>query len=262
MLQASNVDPADRLGRRRSVWIGAAIFVVAALLRLAPCRPPVSGATRRATTRSGWTSRAAQPPAAGAQHHERKRQLPGPFTLADRPPAAGHAGARGEHRVLRAVGRGDRLDVLVGPAPAVRRRGRDVRGDADGVVALGALLADRVWNPHAFLVVERLALLAVLRLRENPESRWAIVVPCRLPGAAPPAPVGAGRLAGAGAAGGGDRPPLEPALSDDRDRPGPAAGPPLAIHEARTGLDNTRAFMTETSRGKEAAGPGRTSLSS
>ena len=31
-----------------------------------------------------------------------------------------------------------------------------------------ALLGDRVWNPHAFLFVEGLALLGVLRLREDP----------------------------------------------------------------------------------------------
>ncbi len=40
-----------------------------------------------------------------------------------------------------------------------------------------ALFADRVWNPHAFLVFEQLALLAALKLRERPSSAWVAVLP-------------------------------------------------------------------------------------
>jgi len=39
-----------------------------------------------------------------------------------------------------------------------------------------ALLGDRVWNPHGFLFFEGLALLAAIRLRDNPASPWLVVL--------------------------------------------------------------------------------------
>jgi hypothetical protein len=118
-----------------------------------------------------------------------------------------------------------------------------------------ALLGDRVWNPHAFLFVEGLALLGVLRLRENPGSRWAIVVPVAclaLPQLHMSAPVVWLALLplAAGSIRRWNRRYLMLGLAL-----GLLLYIPYAIHEARTGLDNTRAFLTETFAPKKKTGP-------
>ena len=109
-----------------------------------------------------------------------------------------------------------------------------------------ALFGDRVWNPNAFLCFEGLALLAVIKLRERPESAWAAVLPVAclvLPQLHSSAPVVWLALV-----------PLAYGHVRRWNRRSLALGLalaallyiPLAIHEAQTGFGNTRAFIAET----------------
>jgi hypothetical protein len=113
-----------------------------------------------------------------------------------------------------------------------------------------ALFGDRAWNPHAFLFFEGLALLAVIRLRENPHSAWAAVVPpacLALPHFHMSAPVFWLALLVLGG---------RSILRWNRRylAMGIALGLllyiPVAIYEARTGFGNTRFFIAETFHGK------------
>jgi hypothetical protein len=120
-----------------------------------------------------------------------------------------------------------------------------------------ALFADRVWNPNAFLVVELLAFLAVVKLRDRPDSAWAAVVPpacLALPHLHMSAPVVWLALA-----------PLAYGTIRRWNRRYLALGAvlaallyvPYAIHEAQTGFGNTRAFAAQMLGGhKPAAVPG------
>ena len=109
-----------------------------------------------------------------------------------------------------------------------------------------ALLGDRVWNPHGFLFFEGLALLAAVRLREDPRSPWLLVLPgacLALPHFHMSAPVV--WLALVPLVAGGVRRWRRRYLVV-----GLALAlllyVPLAIHEVRTGFGNTRAFWLET----------------
>src|SRR5262245_2132130 len=108
-----------------------------------------------------------------------------------------------------------------------------------------ALFADRVWNPNAFLVFEGLALLALVKLREHPDSAWAAVLPVAclvLPQLHMSAPVVWLALI-----------PLAWGQVRRWNRRWLLLGlvlaallyVPLAVHEIRTGLGNTRAFIAE-----------------
>jgi len=109
-----------------------------------------------------------------------------------------------------------------------------------------ALFGDRVWNPNAFLVFEGLALLAIVKLRERPDSAWAAVLPIAcliLPQLHMSAPVVWLALL-----------PLAWGYAGRWNRRWFAVGCvlaallyiPLAVHEARTGFANTHAFIVET----------------
>ena len=254
MLQASNVDAP---GRHRSLWIGVAIFVAAAALRLALVQTArFTGDEARDYQIGMDIAHGVRFPMLGPVITSGQAQLPGPFSywlialpqLLTRAPEAGNV-----------------FFELMGAAMvwmfwyALRRPfGEAPAAFAAVMMAFSpwsALFADRVWNPNAFLVFAGLALLAAVKLRERPirpgrrccrwrawccrsstarrrSSGWRC---CRLPGA------------------------------DRRwNRRWLAVGIvvaallyiPLAIHEARTGFGNARAFIAETVGGhkKHAAG--------
>jgi hypothetical protein len=126
----------------------------------------------------------------------------------------------------------------------------------DGAATFSALLlafspwsvlyGDHVWNPHAFLVFEGLALLAVLELRERPNSAWAAALPVAclaLPHLHSSAPVVWLALV-----------PLMWGHARRWNRRYLALGfalaallyIPYAVNEAQTSFGNTRAFFAET----------------
>ena len=115
-----------------------------------------------------------------------------------------------------------------------------------------ALFGDRVWNPHAFLLCEGVALLAVVRLRERPESRWALALPLAclaLPQLHMSAPVVWVALL-----------PLAAGSWRRWNRRYLAIGVvlglllyiPFVVSELRTGLGNTHAFLSETFAAKKS----------
>jgi hypothetical protein len=245
VLQASNV---TRPWRRRGFWIGAAIFVAAALLRLALVQSArFTGDEARDYAIAMDIAHGVRFPLLGPVITSGQAQLPGPFSywLAAFP-----------QLFARAPEAGNVFFELMGAAMVwmfwygLRRP----FGDAAAAFAAlllacspwAALFADRVWNPNAFLAVEGLALLAVLKLRERPESAWAIVLPVAclaLPHLHSSAPVVWLALV-----------PLAWGQVRRWDRRYLALGfalaallyVPLAIHEAQTGFGNTRAFFAET----------------
>jgi hypothetical protein len=234
--------------RRRSFWTGAAIFAAAAALRLALVQTArFTGDEARDYAIGMDVAHGVRFPTLGPVITSGAAQLPGPFSywLAAFP-----------QLFTRAPEAGNVFFELMGAA-AVWMFWYGLRrpfGDAAAAFAAAllafspwsALFADRVWNPNAFLVFEGLALLAVIRLRERPESAWAAVVPIAclvLPQLHSSAPVVWLALV-----------PLAYGHVRRWNRRALALGCvlaallyiPLVIHEAQTGFANTRAFVAET----------------
>jgi len=245
VLQASNV---TRPWRSRSFWTGAAIFVAAALLRLALMQSArFTGDEARDYAIGMDVAHGVRFPMLGPVITSGQAQLPGPLSywLAAFP-----------QLFTRAPEAGNVFFELMGAAMVwmfwygLRRPfGEAAAAFAALLLACSpwaALFADRVWNPNAFLVVEGLALLAVLKLREDPGSAWAVVLPVAclaLPHLHSSAPVVWLALV-----------PLAWGQVRRWNRRYLALGLalaallyiPLAIHEAKTGFGNTRAFFAET----------------
>jgi hypothetical protein len=253
-----DVDPVDRLGRSRSVWIGAAIFVAAAALRLALVETArFTGDEARDYQIGMDIAHGVRFPMLGPVITSGQAQLPGPFSywlialpqLLTRAPEAGNV-----------------FFELMGAAAvwmfwyALRRPFGD--GPATFAALLmafspwSALFGDRVWNPNAFLVFDTLALLAAVKVRERPDSPWAAVLPVAcliLPQLHSSAPVVWLALV-----------PIVWGSVRRWNRRWLALGVlvgallyiPLAIHEAKTGFGNARAFFAETLGGHKKGPPG------
>jgi hypothetical protein len=251
-----------RFWRQRTFWVGAAIFVAAAALRMSLVSTArFTGDEARDYAIGMEIARGGPAPMLGPAITSGQARLPGPLSywLAAIPPL-----------VSRAPEAGNLLFELLGAATvwmfwlALRRPfGEAGAAVAAGLMALSpwsALFGDRVWNPHAFLFFEGLALLAAIKLRERPASAWAAVLPVAclaLPHLHMSAPVVWLALL-----------PLVAGQLRHMRRRWLALGLvlglllyiPLAVHEARTGAGNTRAVFAETLGGgagnKAAAGAG------
>jgi dolichyl-phosphate-mannose-protein mannosyltransferase len=234
--------------RRRAFWTGAAIFTAAAALRLALVQSArFTGDEARDYAIGMDIAHGVRFPLLGPVITSGTAQLPGPFSywLAAFP-----------QLFTRAPEAGNVFFELLGAAMvwmfwhALRRPfGEAAAAFAAALLACSpwsALFADRVWNPNAFLSFTGLALLAVVKLRERPDSWWAAVLPVAclvLPHLHMSAPVVWLALA-----------PLAAGSVRRWNRRYLALGfaiaallyIPLAIHEARTGLGNTRALIAET----------------
>jgi hypothetical protein len=240
------------------VWIGAAIFVAAAALRLALAQSArFTGDEARDYQIGMDIARGVRFPMLGPVITSGAAQLPGPFSywliafpqLFSRAPEAGNV-----------------FFELMGAAAvwmfwyALRRPfGEAAATFAAALLAFSpwsALYGDRVWNPNAFLVLASLALLAAAKLRERPGSAWAAVLPAAclvLPQLHSSAPVVWLAVL-----------PLVWGTMRRWNRRWLALGlvvaallyVPLAIHEAQTGFGNARAFIAETVGGHKKTAPG------
>ena len=243
--------------RRRAFWIGAAIFAAAAALRLALVQTArFTGDEARDYAIAMDIAHGVRFPVLGPVITSGIAQLPGPFSywLAAFP-----------QLFTRAPEAGNVFFELMGAASvwmfwyALRCQfGGAAAAFAAALMACSpwsALFGDRVWNPNAFLVFEILALLAVVKLRERPDSAWAAVLPVAcliLPQLHMSAPVVWLALV-----------PLAWGSARRWNRRYLLLGCalavllyiPLAVHEARTGFANTHAFFAETLGGhKKTAG--------
>jgi hypothetical protein len=234
--------------RRRTFWTGVAIFVAAAALRLALAQSArFTGDEARDYAIGMDIAHGVRFPMLGPVITSGTAQLPGPFSywlaafpqLFTRAPEAGNV-------FFELLGAGMVWMFWYG----LRRPFGDAAATfAAALLACSpwsALFADRVWNPNAFLVFAVLALLAVVKLRERPESAWAAVLPVAclvLPHLHSSAPVVWLALV-----------PLAYGSVRRWNKRYLALGlalaallyVPLAIHEAKTGFGNTRAFIAET----------------
>ena len=241
--------------RRRSFWTGAAIFAAAAGLRLALVQTArFTGDEARDYAIGMDIAHGVRFPLLGPVITSGAAQLPGPFSywLAAFP-----------QLFTRAPEAGNVFFELLGAATVwmfwygLRRPFGDAAAAFAAVLLAfspwSALFADRVWNPNAFLCLEGLALLAVIKLRERPESAWAAVLPVAclvLPQLHSAAPVVWLALV-----------PLAYGNVRRWNRRTVALGfalaallyIPLVIHEAQTGFGNTRAFIAETVGGHKKA---------
>jgi hypothetical protein len=234
--------------RRRAFWIGTAIFAAAAALRLALVQTArFTGDEARDYGIGMELAHGLRFPMLGPIITSGPAQLPGPISywLAAFP-----------QLFTRAPEAGNVFFELMGAA-TVWMFWYALRCPFGGAAATfaaallacspwSALFADRVWNPNAFLVFEGLALLAVVKLRERPDSAWAAVLPVAclvLPQLHMSAPVVWLALM-----------PLAWGTVRRWNRRWLALGCvlaallyiPLVVHEADTGLGNTRAFLAET----------------
>jgi hypothetical protein len=244
--------------RRRAFWTGAAIFVAAAALRLSLVETArFTGDEARDYAMGMQIVHDGRFPMLGPIITNGPAQLPGPFSnwlaafpqLFSRAPEAGNV-----------------FFELLGAASvwmfwfALRRPfGEAPAAFAAALLAFSpwsALFSDRVWNPNSFLAFATLAMLAAVKLRERPGSAWSAVllVACLiLPQLHMSAPVVLLALV-----------PFVYGTVRRWNRRWLALGlvlaallyVPLAIHEAKTGLGNTRAFVAETLGGghKKTAG--------
>lgn len=241
--------------RRRSFWTGAAIFAAAAGLRLALVQTArFTGDEARDYAIGMDIAHGVRFPLLGPVITSGAAKLPGPFSywLAALP-----------QLLTRAPEAGNVFFELLGAATVwmfwygLRRPFGDAAAAfAAALLAFSpwsALFGDRVWNPNAFLCFEGLALLAVIKLRERPQSAWAAVLPVAclvLPQLHSSAPVVWLALV-----------PLAYGHVRRWNRRYLALGfalaallyIPLAIHEAQTCFGNTRAFIAETVGGHKKA---------
>jgi Dolichyl-phosphate-mannose-protein mannosyltransferase len=234
--------------RRRAFWTGAAIFAAAAALRLSLVE----------TAR--FTGDEARDYALGMQMvHEGRFPLLGPIITngpAQLPGPLSNWLAAFPQLFTRAPEAGNVFFELLGAASvwmfwfALRRPfGEAPAAFAAALLAFSpwsALFGDRVWNPNAFLAFATLAMLAAVKLRERPGSAWVAVllVACLiLPQLHMSAPVVWLALV-----------PFIWGTVRRWNRRWLALGLvvaallyiPLAIHEAKTGFGNTRAFLAES----------------
>jgi hypothetical protein len=240
---------------RRTFWVGVAIFVVAAALRLALVQS------------ARFTGDEASDYAIGMDiAHGVNFPLLGPI-ITNGP--ARHPGplfywmAAFPQLFTRAPEAGNVFFELLGAATVWMfwcglRRPFGEAGAAFAALLMACspwsiLFGDRVWNPHGFLFFEALAILAVLKLRECPRSAWAMVLPgacLALPQFHMSAPVVWLALIPLG---------LHGVRAWNRRYLAIGIGLalllclPLALHEARTGLGNTRAFLAEMGSVKKHA---------
>ena len=235
------------LQQHRSLYVGAAIFVAALALRVALIETArFTGDEARDYAIGMGIASGTQAPLLGPEISSGRARLPGPLEdwLAAFP-----------QLFTRAPEGGNLFFELMSAASVwlfwltLRKPfGEAAAAFAAGLMALSpwsALFGDRVWNPNAFLFFEGLALLAAVKLREQPRSAWAAVllVAClALPQLHSSAPVVWLALL----------PLVVGPLRQARRRTlavGIALGAllyvPLLIHEAKTGFGNTRAFFTE-----------------
>jgi len=236
-----------RLHQHRSLYVGAAILVAALALRVALIQTArFTGDEARDYAIGMGIASGTQAPLLGPEISSGKARLPGPlqFWLAAFP------------QLFTRAPEGGNLFFELMSAASVWLFWLTLRkpfGDAAAAFAAGlmalspwsALFGDRVWNPNAFLFFEGVALLAAVKLRENPRSAWAAVllVAClALPQLHSSAPVVWLAL----------MPLVVGPLRQARRRTlavGVVIGAllyiPLLIHEAKTGFGNTRAFFTE-----------------
>ena len=235
------------LGPRRALLVGAAIFVAALALRVALVQTTrFTGDEARDYSIGVGIANGAPAPLLGPEVSSGSARLPGPlqYWLAAFP-----------QLFTRAPEAGNLFFELMGATSVwlfwltLRRPfGEAAAAFAAGLMALSpwsALFGDRVWNPNAFLFFACVALFAAVKLRERPTSAWAAVllVAClALPQLHMSALVVWLALL----------PLVVKPLRQARRRTlvlGVALGAllylPLAIHEAKTGFGNTRAFVLE-----------------
>ncbi len=163
---------------RRDVFAGAIVFVVAAIVRLAMLHTARFGGDEALFFGIGMDIVEAKSfPLLGTQITDGAARLPGPAflyvmalpLLVWRAPEAQYAFVE----VLGAV-------TVVVFWQSLRRifgeRAAFCAGLVTACAPWSALYADRTWNPNVLPLVVTLAFLAVLRLRENPTSRWGIAL--------------------------------------------------------------------------------------
>ncbi len=164
---------------RRGLWIGLAIFVLAAALRLSLVSTArFTGDESRDYAIGMDLAHGRSFPLLGPVLSGGRARLPGPlyYWLATVPYLFSSAPEAG-NLFFELLGA---LTVWMFWSSLRSPFGEAGAAFAAILMALSpwsALFGDRVWNPHAFLLCEGVALLAVLRLRENPDSRWAIGLP-------------------------------------------------------------------------------------
>jgi dolichyl-phosphate-mannose-protein mannosyltransferase len=250
----------DRAPGARSVWIGLAIFVAAAALRVSLVETArFTGDESRDYAIDVDIAHGRAFPLLGPVLTGGQARLPGPLF---------HWLGAIPYLVCSQPEAGNLLFELLGALTVwmfwLSVRPAFGQGAATFAAALmafspwSALFGDRVWNPHAFLLCEGLALLAVVRLSERPGSKWAIVLPVAclaLPQLHMSAPVVWLALV-----------PLAASSWRRWNRRylvvGLALGAllyiPFTVHEWETHFGNTRAFLSETFATKK---PGRTNTS-
>ncbi|HEY4222232.1 MAG TPA: glycosyltransferase family 39 protein, partial [Myxococcota bacterium] len=239
------------ISNRRALVLGAVVFLIALALRLALLHTARFGGDEALFFGIGLDIVDGKHlPLLGTQITDGQGRLPGPAflylmalpLLIARAPEAQYAFTE----VLGAV--------TVGVFWHAMRRPFGEVGAAFAALLLAlspwsALYADRTWNPNVLPLFVALGLLAALRVREDPRSRWlcALVPLCAvMPQLHMSAPVAwAGLVVVAW-----------PALARRRDIPrrhialalalAAALYVPLAIHEIATGFGNTRAILNET----------------
>jgi hypothetical protein len=250
------VDTAPTTGGppRRAFWLGLAIFVLAAALRVSLVSTARFTGDESRDYAVGMNIAHGQSfPLLGPVMSGGQARLPGPlFYWLETVP----------YLFSRAPEAGNLFFELLGALtvwlfwsslrPAFGEAGAAFAAILMALSPWSALFGDRVWNPHAFLLCEGVALLAVVRLRQRPESRWALALPVAclaLPQLHMSAPVVWVALL-----------PLAAESWRRWNRRYLVIGVvlglllyiPFAVSELRTGLGNTHAFLSETFAAKKS----------
>lgn len=242
----SVVAPEDAL--RRAWLVGGVVVLIAAALRLSLLHTARFGGDEALFFRLGMDIVEGKAfPLLGTQVTDGKGLLPGPAflyvmalpLLVWRAPEAQYAFVE----LLGAVTVGVFWHALRKP---IGERGALVAGLCMACAPWSALYADRTWNPNVMPLVVVLALLAAVRVRENPRSSWLIAllplgaVLAQFHLSAPVAWAGLAVLVGPSVRGWPARHVLR----------GTALAlllyVPLAVHELTTGFENTRNLLSET----------------
>lgn len=151
------------------------IFVVAAALRLALAQTArFTGDEAHDYAVALELARGREAPALGPPLTDGRARLPGPlyYWMTALPLLFGRSPV-GANVFYELLGAGTVVMFWL----AVRKPFGEVAAAFAGLLMAtspwSALFGDRVWNPHAFLFVEAVAFLAAVRLRYDPDSRWA-----------------------------------------------------------------------------------------
>ena len=235
--------------RRRALWIGLAIFVLAAALRVSLVSTARFTGDESRDYAVGMNIAHGQTfPLLGPVMSGGQARLPGPLFywletvpyLFSRAPEAGNL-------FFELLGALTVWLFWASLRPSFGEAGAAFAAVLMALSPWSALFGDRVWNPHAFLLCEGVALLAVVRLRERPDSRgWALALPLAclaLPQLHMSAPVVWVALL-----------PLAAGSWRRWNRRYLAVGVvlglllyiPFGLSELRTGFGNTHAFLSET----------------